>query len=107
MKAWAKPNLKRWKTQEAAGIPASTVESVIAPTEKRPTAKGGAPPRADRDNFIRELIRRLALDGGNISRTQFVKDMKQWADDNMNPPPDGRTVERWITHYVPPGVWPD
>jgi len=99
-KSWAGPRVKQWKMQEGTGALA------IAPP-RGGAARGGAPPHRGRDDFDREVVRRLTLDGGHLSMTQFRNEMKQWASDKMNPPPDDRTIERWISRLVLPGLLSD
>jgi hypothetical protein len=101
----------------AAGAAASTAADDIergdrtAPVYKSGAQgrnKGGRPPREDQERFNQEVTSRLALDGGNMTLTQFRKQMKDWADENLKPePPDDRTVERWIDKLVPPGLLPE
>ena len=88
----------------------NVAEKPMADTKKGKTSKtnkGGPPTHLERDDFDREVVRRLTLDGGNLSRTQLRKDMKQWASDNMKQTPDPRTVERWIDRLVLPGLLHD
>ena len=104
---------RRWdeRTLRLAGliaaVPENVAEKPTADTEKPNTSKGGAPPRRDQVDFNHEVVRRLTLDGGDVSLTQIRNEMKQWASDHMKQPLDDRTVERWINRLVAPGLLPD
>jgi hypothetical protein len=63
--------------------------------------KSGKPERDDWVAFDREMFRRMALDGGNITRREFRRNMKDWAGQNMEPDPDDRTIERRIDRLIP------
>ena len=74
-----------------AAVPENVAEKPTADTENRNTSKGGAPPRRDQVDFNHEVVRRLTLDGGDVSLTQIRNEMKQWASDHMKQPLDDRT----------------
>jgi len=88
---------RRWNKRDsiaagliAAVIPENVAEKPGADTDKGKTSKGGAPPHLERDDFVREVVRRGWLDGDSVSLTQFRNEMKQWASANMKQPPDPR-----------------
>jgi hypothetical protein len=85
------------------GGPVRVAPSVAVP----PDGKRGPRPPEDRDAFNLEVGRRLALDGGNVRRTQFLTEMKQWAANKLEPVPDDRTIERWFNRIVDRGVLPE
>ena len=76
------------------------------PANSRKRNKGGRPPRPDREIFNVEVTRRLSLDSGHLTIRELRIGMKQWAEDNLNPAPDGRSVERWINEMVSPDLLP-
>ncbi|HTH99555.1 MAG TPA: hypothetical protein VL752_01310 [Acidisoma sp.] len=76
-----------------------------AASGNRTTGKGGRPRHVERDAFVQEVTRRLALDGGYVTLTAFRSYMKAWAEINLSNPPAERTVERWIDQSVPPGIF--
>jgi hypothetical protein len=51
------------------------------------------------------MMRRVALDGGHLTRREFRRVMKEWAARHMDPAPDDRTVERRIDARVPQEVF--
>jgi hypothetical protein len=66
---------------------------------------GGRPERDDWPVFDQEMMRRLALDGGNLTLRAFKRAMKDWAAQNMDPAPDDRTIERRIDIRAPTDVF--
>lgn len=78
------------------------VPSLPTPVRSHP---GGRPPREGWAAFQREVTRRLALDGGNLTRTAFRREMKDWVGRNMLHPPDERTIERKIDDLVLPELF--
>lgn len=62
-------------------------------------------PRHDWRLFDQELSRSLTLDGGHLTRTELRKTMKEWADANMTPTPDDRTIEKRLDTKVPDDLY--
>jgi hypothetical protein len=99
-----RPGTAAWR-EGAVAAPAPMSVAPAGPAERN---KGGRPPREDMESFNKEVTRRLALDGGNTTLTQFRKEMKNWADDKMKPaPPDDRTIDRWLDKLVDRSVFPE
>jgi hypothetical protein len=90
-------------TPPAAVIPSS--EPIPAASTPPKRNKGGRPERDDWLSFDQEVMRRLALDGGNLTLSAFKRGMKDWAGQNMDPVPDDRTIERRIDRRVPKDVF--
>ena len=96
-----------WPVDHASVV--MPVPPVVAPPSasvEQAKAKhaGGSPGRKDRTTFNQEVTRRAALDGVG-GRTEFRKEMKEWAAGNMDPVPDDRSIERWIDELVPASIW--
>jgi hypothetical protein len=71
---------------------------------RRTRNQGGHPARDDWVLFDQEVMRLFALDGGDLTRTELRKRMKNWAAQNMTNPPDDRTIERHLDRLVPDGI---
>jgi hypothetical protein len=71
-----------------------------ANNQARVQRTGGRPPKHDWLPFTRKVIRLAFLDGGNLTRTELRKQMKDWAEVNM-PDADDRTVEKKLAELVP------
>jgi hypothetical protein len=99
--AWLRPSAK---PDAAPSPPAATAAGGVAATIAGPTPtpvasaplkrdKGGRPEREDWASFDREMMRRLALDGGDLTLPAFKRGMKDWAAENMDPVPDDAPIE--------------
>lgn len=81
----------------SAAVATKIDQPVVTTTKKASTRnKGGHPKRDDWPLFNKRASHLLALDGGNLTRRQFRKQMKEWAAMNMRPAPDDRTIDRYI-----------
>jgi hypothetical protein len=70
----------------------------------RPSAtasRGGRPPRYDRDEFIREVVRRANTPDGLPDRPTLTKQMAQWCVDNWQDPPCDSLLRDWIAKAYP------
>jgi len=83
----------------APALPVATTRAEATPN------RGGNPGREDWNEFDRQMMRVVGLDGGNLKLRAFKKTMKEWAELNMKPPPDERTVERRIADKVPSEIF--
>lgn len=70
-------------------------------------SRGGRPPKFDWQPFATEMMRRLALDGGDVTRTELKRAMREWSAEHFDPAPDPRSVERMVDHLLPDGITPD
>ena len=84
--------------------PPAALQTEVQPSAPKRRA-GGRPERDDWPLFDREMMRRLALDGGSLTLRAFKREMKEWAAQNMDPAPDDRTVERRIDVRAPADVF--
>ncbi len=89
----------------SVSAPVIPIVKPVPPPATSKRNKGGRPEREDWISFDREMMRPLALDGGNLSRTAFRRAMKDWAAHNMQPVPDDRTIDRRIDTRTPSDVF--
>ena len=94
--------IAEWPSRENSDKPPSPPETDVKPKVQN---KGGRKERDDWLPFDHEVVRRLALDSGNLTLTAFRRIMKQWAADNMQPVPDDRSIERRIDLRAPRDVF--
>lgn len=90
--------------------PESMVGAPRLPTSERSPIRvgvGGRPPKHDWGPFNREVVARVALDGGNLRRRELMDHMKAWAMEHMATSPDDRTIEKVVAALVERGVIPD
>jgi hypothetical protein len=98
--------LTTWPAPEDDMAPGEAAPKVIRqPASRR--GNGGRPRRGDWPTFSRQLIRVLTLDGGDITRTDLKRQMKDWAGQHMDPMPSERSIEREVDQLVEPGIIPD
>ena len=85
------------------------VEYDLTPKAPPPNTprRGGRPATHNWDEFTRELTLFVGLDGGNVTRLELRKHMKEWAAVNWKAPPDERTIERKLDDLVSPQVYTD
>lgn len=87
---------------------ARPVEPAPAPAvPARSKAKGGRPTQHDWKPFATEMMRLLALDGGNMSRTELKRSMLNWCALKYEEPAANRTIEKMVDELLPPDILPD
>lgn len=70
-------------------------------TSLRKKGAGGRPALPEREQFQTEIRRRLLLDGVNVERAAFQREMLAWAEEHFDNQPDRRTLERWFNEHAP------
>lgn len=99
--------LAEWPNPEPTDDEAARETSVPA-AKRRGSNPGGRPPTHEWQLFRRELVRLVALDGGDLRRGALIAHMKVWAGRNMTTDPSDRSIEREAADLVPRGgVIPD
>jgi len=80
------------------------VAVTIVPPPGATKNKGGRPKRSDWPDFNQEMSLTISLDGGQITRQEFFRHMKEWAADHMDPVPADTTIDRHIKQNVHPSA---